>query len=107
MLLAFLLGDSLRYAARLMINMTEDDYHLFHHSAGFSFNISYVTQSHISLFRLFYDTTSTAEVLNCDANVACDVNCVRKMAVGYCSVISCISSKDLLNMWRIFRKFVG
>jgi len=106
-LLAFLLRDSLRYAARLVINRTECDYHLFHHSADFSFNIADVTQSHSSLFPLFYDTTSTAEDFICEANVVCDVNCVRKTAVMYCSVIACISSKDLLNIWRIFRKIVG
>jgi len=39
-------------------------------------NIADVTQAHISLVRLFYDTTSTAEVFICETNVVCDVNCV-------------------------------
>ena len=42
--LAFLLRDSFHYVARLMMNRAEGDYHLFHHSAYFSFNISDVTQ---------------------------------------------------------------
>jgi hypothetical protein len=105
--LAFLLRSSLQYAARLMISRTGGDYHLFHHSADFSFNIADVTQSHSSLVRLFYDTTSAAEVFICETNVACDVNCVRTAAVTYCSVLACVSSDDLLNIYRIFRKIVG
>lgn len=89
------------------LNRTEGDYHQFHHSADFSFNFADVTQSHSSLFRLFYDTTSTAEVFICETNVICDVNCVRKAVVTYCSAIGCIYIKDLLNIWRIFRKIVG
>jgi hypothetical protein len=107
-LLAFLLRDSFYYAARLMINRTEGDYHLFHHSAHFSFNIADVTQSHSSLIQLFYDTTSTAEVFICETIVVCDVNCLRTTAVTYCSVLACISLEDLLNtsMCLIFRKIV-
>ena len=96
-LLAPVLRDSFHYAAtRLMINRTEGDYLLFHHSADFSFNIANVTQSHSSLVRLFSDTTSTAEDFICETNVVCDVNCVRKQLS--CIVVYLnINQLDALN----------
>lgn len=105
-LLVFLLGDSHHCTARWMIKRIEGDCHLFNHTVDCSFNITDDIQSHISLVRLFYDTTSTAELFICATNVICDVNCVGTTAVTYCSVLACISSDDLLTICRIFRKIV-
>lgn len=69
--------------------------------------IAGVTQSHSSLVRLFYDTSSIAEVFICEIDMKCDVNFVRTTAVTYCSVLACLSPKDLLNICRMFRKILG